>query len=118
MQTCDLHNFLAPCLLLLLAERSDHGYDLSARLRPLIDTDGDAAAVYRTLRNLERDGMVDSEWLPANGAPARRRYHITAAGRAALRESVVDVRGLRDTLDRFLFRQRGLTEPAIHRTTS
>ena len=60
MQSCDLRNFMAPCLLLLLAERADHGYDLVARLRPLIDMDGDAGAVYRTLRHLEHDGLVCS----------------------------------------------------------
>lgn len=115
MQSCELRNFVAPCLLLLLAERPDHGYDLVARLRPLVDSDGDAGAVYRTLRHMERDGLVQSAWLPANGAPARRSYRLTDAGRATLREYVVDVRGLRDTLDRFLFRQRSLIEPGVHR---
>jgi poly-beta-hydroxybutyrate-responsive repressor len=114
MQSCDLRNFLGPCLLLLLAEAADHGYDLVSRLRPLVDADGDPGAVYRTLRNLERDGMLRSEWLPANGAPARRSYELTEAGRQALRECVVDIRELRDTLDRFLFRQRALPEAALH----
>ncbi|MFL6137336.1 MAG: helix-turn-helix transcriptional regulator [Frankiaceae bacterium] len=113
MQACDLRNFLAPCLLLLLAERSDHGYDLVTRLRPLVDVDGDAGAVYRTLRHLERDGLVESTWLPANGAPARRSYQLTDEGRARLRECVVDIRQLRDTLDRFLFRQRSLPELSL-----
>ena len=116
MQSCDLRNFMAPCLLLLLAERADHGYDLVARLRPLIDMDGDAGAVYRTLRHLEHDGMVRSHWLPANGAPARRSYELTEAGRGQLRECVVDMRGLRDTLDRFLFRQRALGGPTLQGT--
>jgi poly-beta-hydroxybutyrate-responsive repressor len=112
MQSCDVRNFLGPCLLLLLAESADHGYDLVARLRPLVDADGDPGAVYRTLRHLERDGMVTSRWLPANGAPARRTYELTDAGRQALRERVVDIRELRDTLDRFLFRERALTATA------
>jgi len=114
MQSCDLRNFLAPCLLLLLAESADHGYDLVSRLRPLVDADGDPGAVYRTLRHLERDGLVTSQWLPANGAPARRSYQLTDAGHQALRERVVDVRELRDTLDRFLFRQRALTAATLH----
>jgi poly-beta-hydroxybutyrate-responsive repressor len=113
MQSCDLRNFMAPCLLLLLAERPDHGYDLVSRLRSLIDTDGDPGAVYRTLRHLERDGLVSSHWLPANGAPARRSYELTDAGRGLLRACVVDIRGLRDTLDRFLFRQRQVGGPSL-----
>lgn len=112
MKSCDVHNFLAPCLLLLLDERADHGYDLVSRLRPLICMDGEAGAVYRALRHLERDGLVTSTWLPANGAPARRSYEVTDEGRRALGSSVRDIRELRDTLDRFLFRQRVLADAA------
>jgi PadR family transcriptional regulator PadR len=115
MQPCDLRNFLAPCLLLLLAERADHGYDLLIRLRPIVDVDADAGAVYRTLRHLEHDGLVRSTWLPANGAPARRNYELTEPGRAALRGCVVDMRDLRDRLDRFLFRHRDVRQPSLHR---
>src|ERR1700733_11491071 len=55
-------NFLQPCLLLLLAERADHGYELAARLRPLHDGEGDSGGVYRALRSLEKHGLVRSEW--------------------------------------------------------
>lgn len=118
MKPCDLHNFLAPCLLLLLEERADHGYDLVSRLHPLVSMDGEAGAVYRALRHLERDGLVTSTWLPANGAPARRSYEVTEEGRRALGSSVRDIRELRDTLDRFLFRQRVLADASTHITTS
>ncbi len=111
MGACELHNFLTPCLLLLLEERPDHGYELVARLRPMTDGESDAGVVYRTLRHLERDGLVRSTWLPANGAPARRHYEVTGSGRAALRSYTRDVRELRDLLDRFLFRQRAVADP-------
>jgi len=99
-------NFLQPCLLLLLREQPDHGYELAVRLRPMHDGDGDAGAVYRTLRGLERAGLVRSEWQTSDVGPARRTYFITRAGICSLDEQA---RGLCQThqalhvfLDRYL----------------
>ncbi len=80
MATLEPRNFLQPCLLLLLREQPDHGYELAARLRPMHDGDGDAGAVYRTLRGLERLGLVRSEWQTSDVGPARRTYYITPEG--------------------------------------
>lgn len=104
MHGCDVRNFLAPCLLLLLAEQPDHGYDLVARARPFVAIEGDAGAVYRALRHLEEQGLARSHWLPPQGGPSRRSYQITDAGRAALRAWVDDLTALRATVDRFLRR--------------
>lgn len=72
------------CLLLLLAEQPDHGYDLVSRL-PALGFDGvDAATTYRALRGLERAGSVTSRWTPSNAGPARRVYRLTARGRTVL----------------------------------
>src|SRR4051794_11922038 len=62
MAELEPRNFLQPCLLLLLHEHPDHGYELASRLRPMHDGDGDAGGVYRALRGLERHGLVRSEW--------------------------------------------------------
>ncbi|HEY9413755.1 MAG TPA: helix-turn-helix transcriptional regulator [Pseudonocardia sp.] len=90
MGECDPRNFLQPCLLLLLRERSDHGYDLVNRLRVLHAVDGDAGAVYRALRGLEKAGMVRSSWQTSDAGPARRTYQVTPLGVAML-EHQVDV---------------------------
>jgi len=39
---------------------------------------------YRTLRQMEKDGMVSSNWDTSEGGPARRVYSITDAGEAYL----------------------------------
>ena len=59
MAALEPRNFLQPCLLLLLREQSDHGYDLAVRLRPLHDGEGDAGGVYRALRALEGRDYVN-----------------------------------------------------------
>jgi DNA-binding PadR family transcriptional regulator len=83
MQQCRC-NYLQACLLLLLAEEPDHGYELAVRLAPLGLAGTDAASVYRALRGLERDGLVDSTWTSSRSGPDRRVYRVTPLGRAAV----------------------------------
>ncbi len=104
MSALEPRNFLQPCLLLLLREQSDHGYDLAARLRPLHDGDGDAGGVYRALRALERQGLVRSEWELSEVGPARRTYHVTAGGLACLEQQVHGLEHVHDVLHVFLDR--------------
>lgn len=72
-------NFLQACLLLFLREKPEHGYALIERLED-IGAGSDRAVVYRTLRILERDGLVQSTWEDSDAGPARRRYALTAPG--------------------------------------
>jgi len=44
-----------------------------------------AGTFYRTLRQMEKDGMVSSSWNTSEAGPARRMYSITAAGEAYLK---------------------------------
>jgi poly-beta-hydroxybutyrate-responsive repressor len=101
MGECDPRNFLQPCLLLLLRERSDHGYDLVNRLRELHLGEGEAGAVYRALRGLERQGLVRSSWQTSEAGPARRTYQITASGLADLDRQAVLLEATHRTLHVF-----------------
>ncbi len=104
MAALEPRKFLQPCLLLLLREQSDHGYELAVRLRPLHDGDGDAGSVYRALRALEHHGLVRSEWELSEVGPARRIYHVTAAGLACLDEQARGLEHVHDVLHEFLDR--------------
>lgn len=77
-----LERFIEPCLLLLLAERPEHGYQLIERLAdsPLGQESPDPGLVYRTLRRLEELGVVMSEWETGGVGPARRLYQLTPEG--------------------------------------
>lgn len=104
MSALEPRNFLQPCLLLLLREQPDHGYDLAVRLRPLHDGEGDAGGVYRALRALERHGLVCSEWQMSAAGPARRNYHITPEGLACLETQVHGLEHVHAVLHLFLER--------------
>lgn len=68
-----------PCLLLLLRRRTGHGYDLVERLKTLGVTDGDSDGVYRTLRSMERDALVQSDWTPGSADVSHQRRRVTQA---------------------------------------
>ncbi|MGH9101824.1 MAG: helix-turn-helix transcriptional regulator, partial [Acidimicrobiales bacterium] len=104
-------NFLRACLLLLLRERPDHGYDLLERLCPLGLEREDPGAVYRTLRWMERDHLVSSGWTDSCSGPARRTYVLTPAGRDALDEYGHALDDTRRTIEIFLDRFLDAVQP-------
>src|SRR5579859_5328239 len=97
-------NFLQPCLLLLLFQRPSHGYDLLERLAQAGLSIGapDPAAVYRTLRQMERDGLVISRWDPSTHGPRRRTYELSSEGEDLLHTWAQSIRQNRKVLDRYL----------------
>lgn len=113
-------NFARPCLLLLLSEAPAHGYELIERMRPFGFEVGDPASVYKTLRQMERDGIVSSQWeLPGRG-PARRVYELTSDGRDLLATWAHTLERNRAVLDSFLtrFRNNAVGSPDRRRTAS
>lgn len=101
--------YLRACLLLLLAESPAHGYELLAQVSELGLPNADAGAVYRALRALEDDGLVESWWAPAVAGPARRPYRPTAAGTRTLENITASVARSHQNLSAYLQRHRALT---------
>jgi PadR family transcriptional regulator, regulatory protein PadR len=110
--------FLAPCLLLVLAESPGHGYELAERLKPLgFDWNG-PARVYRALRSLEAAGLVKSDWVPTSGA-VPRVYELTPDGQRALQCSAADMIELHGLVTQYLARFRKVAaagRPAVPAT--
>jgi PadR family transcriptional regulator len=101
-------NFARPCLLLLLAEAPAHGYELLERMRPFGFDLNDPASVYKTLRQLEGEGHVISEWELSTRGPARRVYSLTDDGRDMLDAWSLTLAKNREILGKFLQRVAGL----------
>lgn len=73
--------FIEPAVLLLLRERDMHGYELLERVPELVAEDRvDVGNLYRALRALEDDGVVQSEWRADLPGPAKRTYRLTETG--------------------------------------
>ena len=75
---------LATSLLAILRDWNAHGYQLGKRLGDLGLPPFDSGTIYRTLRQLEQDGLISSFWDLSASGPARRRYSITKAGETFL----------------------------------
>jgi len=92
-----------PWLLLQLAKKPAHGYELMEALTQREDERSpDPGNLYRTLRMLEEEGLVRSSWETGGAGPARRVYELTEEGVEYLHTWAVTIRGNRARLDRFL----------------
>lgn len=78
--------FIEPRILYLLTLGPAHGYRIIEEIGnlPFPGPIPDSAAVYRSLRQLEKSGLVKSKWEGGDKGPARRVYAITPVGRKRL----------------------------------
>lgn len=98
-----IRNFYEPCLLLTLRSGKSHGYELKSRLESLGLGEVNPSLVYRALRDMEAQGLVESEWdTEATAGPARRVYDITENGLSHLAQWADDLRETDRILHRFL----------------
>ena len=95
-------DFLAPFVLLAVSMQRAHGYVIEDYLRALGLFGITMSTLYRTLRQMEKDGFLESTWEPGPTGPARRVYSITDAGHDWLDSSASLLDAYRQTIDRFL----------------
>jgi poly-beta-hydroxybutyrate-responsive repressor len=77
-------NWLVPVILVTLREWNLYGYKLMERLTAFGFEAMNPGTLYRTLRQMEKDGVVKSKWETSKGGPARRVYSITEMGNTYL----------------------------------
>lgn len=77
-------NWPVAATLLLLRERTSYGYELMERGSQFGLGAMNPGTLYRTLRQMEKEGLCESEWETPEGGPARRTYRITDAGASYL----------------------------------
>jgi poly-beta-hydroxybutyrate-responsive repressor len=77
-------DILATSLLAFLRISNAYGYHLVQQLAEANLPAFDSGTVYRTLRQLEKGGLVSSFWDTSDSGPARRMYQLTAPGQLFL----------------------------------
>jgi PadR family transcriptional regulator, regulatory protein PadR len=97
-------DFLRSALLLLLREGEAHGYDLLQPVEAFGFDQSDPGGLYRTLRRLEAEGLVESAWQRSESGPPKRVYRITDAGEAELDRLAADLAEGERRIDAFLDR--------------
>jgi PadR family transcriptional regulator PadR len=102
--------WVEPFVLLLVAQGPTYGYKLIGELDELnVAPEGiDPGMVYRTLRSMDADGLMTTEW-GLEGDQPRREYRLTEEGACAL-EDWIDVMSERKRLiEHFLERGSAIT---------
>ena len=97
-----LRGLIQPRLLLLLAQKPAHGYELLDIISQADEPRTDPGSLYRILRSMEEDCLVRSDWDTSGGGAARRIYEITDQGVDHLHAWIVNIRKTRLWLDSFL----------------
>lgn len=92
---------LAAWLLLLLDRAPSYGYGLRRALEHH-GVDVEPAGMYRALRQLERDGWLESRWLAPADGPARHFYRLTRRGRRNLDDIAGLIQRIHDAHDTFM----------------
>ena len=77
-------DLLSSSLLAFLRRSNAYGYALVQELTKAGLPGFDSTTVYRTLRQLEKGGLVSSFWDTSDSGPAKRRYSLTTAGETFL----------------------------------
>ena len=77
-------NWPVAVTLLLLQQQGAYGYALMERMGAFGSGEINPGTLYRTLRQMEKKGLCESEWETSEAGPARRVYSITDAGSSYL----------------------------------
>jgi poly-beta-hydroxybutyrate-responsive repressor len=94
-------DILIPYVLLAVSLQRAHGYVIEEYLRSVGFLSLEMSTLYRTLRQLEKDGLLQSAWEPGPTGPARRVYSLTNVGRTWLDQWASTLGIYRRMLDQF-----------------
>lgn len=106
----NVERFVEPCILLLLFQTSSHGYELLQNLKQHCRHEVDIGNLYRTLRRMEKDGWVQSDWKEGSGVPDRRIYSITPDGKEVLHDTVLSLEKTDELLHLLFDRYKKITQ--------
>ncbi|CAN5908964.1 poly-beta-hydroxybutyrate-responsive repressor [soil metagenome] len=104
-------NWLVPVILLSLRDWNSYGYELMERASAFGFGAMNPGTLYRTLRQMEKDGVVESTWETSKGGPARRMYAITDSGRSYLDFWANSLEQYQKTMDTFFRLYTGRPAP-------
>ena len=105
-------NWLVPVTLVTLREKNTHGYELMECLMEFGFEQINPGTLYRTLRQMEQEGLCESEWETSECGSARRVYSLTDSGEAHLDSWAQACERYRRVLDAFsLAHARGGSPP-------
>lgn len=106
-----MDRFLETSLLVILSRHPGYGYDLLADLEDFGFVPGElnVGTLYRVLRKLAKQNMVEATWQPSDRGPNRRVYHITTKGRYYLHQRIDTIQARLRAIELLLAQYQSIT---------
>lgn len=102
-------------LLLFLADGPSYGAHLLSRMQTELPFClSDSAIVYRSLAQMENEGLIEARWQHEKGGQPRKWYSLTGRGAEALEEYAGDIKRRMANLEFFLARYRSINPGVRH----
>ena len=101
----NLDKLIQPMILTILSQEDLYGYLIVQEIaeKPMFNGQKpDGTGVYRSLKLLEKRGLVSSEWSLSDSGPAKRFYKLTAAGSACLLRWIASLEAYRQAIGALL----------------
>ena len=100
--------YIQPSLLMALRDGNSYGYQLIQTIGEYGFMRGEVppGMIYRHLRQMDEEGLVESKWDSEGDGPAKRVYTITADGLEVLDSWVIHMSRQRDNLENFIKRYK------------
>lgn len=101
-----MERFLEVCLLLLLYDNVGYGYGLVEELSyfGFSEEELNVSTLYRTLRNMEKENLVESFWEEGGQGPKRRVYRISEDGKAELNQRIMIMKMRKSRIEKLIGR--------------
>lgn len=96
--------YIQPSILMAVAQRETYGYELIGSIQDFGFFKGQAppGMIYRHLRQMEEEGLVESKWETQDAGPAKRTYSATVDGLEVLEAWIAYMQGQADALSNFV----------------
>lgn len=75
-----LRGLLEACVLVVLQASPAYGYEIASRFEESGLSRPKGGTLYPILARLEKDGLVEPQWVEGASGPSRKYYSLTAAG--------------------------------------
>jgi len=97
-----IRGLLHLAILSLVKDKTIHGAEIYRILKEKFKIDVPKPMIYGLLRRMEYFGFLASKWDVESGGPARRMYKITEEGLEYLKESIENLKKIKNIIDNLL----------------
>lgn len=97
-----LQNFFEPCILFVLLEKPNYGYDMQKQLREKCTCEVNIGNLYRCFSRMQKLGYIERTGAESKRGPKRYIYTITESGKDYLNGWVVSLKKQKKIISSFI----------------